>query len=136
MFLLYYKNGCQYSRNAENLLSLYSLIYQKIIVDDNSVIRSSLLLKPYYHHTMPAIFFYFNELTNDDIKMANMCFPTSKKLFIGGYDKLNNLISKILSLNKNNLKKIYQEYKIVDGRLNYVEFLIIAKYVIKTTKVN
>ena len=61
MFLLYYKNGCQYSRNAENLLSLYSLIYQKIIVDDNSVIRSSLLLKPYYHHTMPAIFFYFNE---------------------------------------------------------------------------
>ena len=133
MFLLYYKQGCPYSRNAENLLSLYNLFYQKIIVSDDSAIRSSLLLKPYYHRTMPAIFFYPTQLTDDDIKMANMCIPDNG-LFIGGYDKLNNLISKILSLTKDNLKQIYQEYKIVDGRLSYVEFLMVAKYVIKTIK--
>ena len=133
MFLLYYKNGCHFSHNAEKLLSLYNLFYHKITVDNDSVIRSTLLLKPYYHRTMPSVFFYPIELTDDDIKMANMCIPENG-LFIGGYDKLNNLMSKILSLTKDNLKQIYQEYKIIDGRLSYVEFLRIAIYVIKTIK--
>jgi len=129
MFLLYYKNGCTFSKKAENLLSLYNLNYIKIVIPDDSNIRSSLLSTPYYHRTMPAIFFYQNVISDDNIKMVNLCIPEGG-LFIGGYDKLNNLISKILSLRKENIKQIYQEYKIVDGRLSYVEFLIIAKYVV------
>ena len=129
MFLLYYKDGCTFSRNAENLLSLYNLKYVKIVITDDSVIRSLLLLTPYYHRTMPAIFFYQNEIKDDDIKMANSYIPESG-FFIGGYDKLNNLMSKILSLNKENIKQMYQEYKIFDGRLSYGEFLVISKYVV------
>ncbi len=133
MFLLYYKQGCPYSRNAENLLSVYNIFYKKIIIIDDSVIRSALLSKPYYHRTMPAIFFYPNELTNDSIQVANMCIPENG-LFIGGYDKLNNLMSKILSLDKDNIKQVYQDYKIIDGRLMYIEFLRIAIYVIRIIK--
>ena len=133
MFLLYYKDGCFFSKNAENLLSLYNLSFQKIIVSDNNAIRSSLLLKPYYHHTMPAIFFY-NDITSEDtLLMTNTCIPENSK-FIGGYDKLNNLMSKILSLTNNNIKQMYEEYKIVDGRLNYVDFLIIATYIIEIVR--
>ena len=62
MFIVYYKQGCPYSKNAENLLSLYKLSFIKIIIDDYSIIRKLLLQKPYYHPTMPAIFYYKNEL--------------------------------------------------------------------------
>jgi glutaredoxin len=133
MFLLYYKDGCFFSKNAENLLSLYNLSFQKIIVSDDNGIRKSLLLNPYYHHTMPAIFFYKDRKLEDSILMTNTCIPEEGN-FIGGYDKLNNLMSKILSLTKNNIKQMYEEYKIFDGRLNYVDFLIIAIYVIKIIK--
>jgi hypothetical protein len=135
MFVLYYKEGCQFSRNAENLLSLYKLSYKKIILNDNSLIKSMLLHKPYYHRTLPAIFYYKNELSKDQLIMAEMSI-LDNGLFIGGYDKLNNLMSKILSLTANNLRQMYEDYKIVDGRLSYTEFLIIAIYVIKTIKSN
>lgn len=133
MFLLYYKEGCPFFKKTENLLSLYNLDYHKIIVNDDSVIRSSLLLKPYYHYTMPAIFFYMEKISDESIRMANTCIPENR-LFIGGYDKINNLMSNILNLKKDNIKQIYEEYRIVDGRLNYVEFLVIAKYIIKIIK--
>lgn len=126
MFLLYYKQYCPYSKNAEKLLSLYNLKYEKIIIDGHNNIREDLSKNPYNHYTLPAIFY----LQNDEKMDHNLQLP-SDGIFIGGYSGLNNLMSKILSLSKENIKLIYSE---LSDKFTYYEYLLIAIYVQKIIK--
>jgi glutaredoxin len=135
MFVIYYKEGCIYSEKAKKLLSVYGIPFELIILDDNSNIRN-ILKSDYSHFTMPAIFYYRKQIDNI-IKISKFDIPDCNiygGIYIGGYNDLSNLIGKILELNRENIKDKYNEYNTKGDNMKYVEFLLIAKTVIKIIK--
>lgn len=112
MFLIYLKKYCPYSSKAKLLLEKYKLKFRDIMIDDNLPLRSN-VMKKYNHSTMPIIFYCENDIVD----------PLDN-IFIGGSDKLANLIDNLSKLNKTNIKETYDNY--YQDTMTYKQFLKIA----------